>query len=218
MTSDAIADMSQVRIAYRLVVAYQRRLLDLFRFVQIGVRDRYPTIRFHGWSPSKWGRPGTTDPTQKWAWDFVPLHHSEIGWVSSDSAAPGSFWFWLSHEADVGWTHDGRGEPDPLAFEPAETCRTVLSASVLACPRGSSPDGTGMDWQKLYTSADPSLTLAEWTDGAPHEREIASGVVRAGGFVVDIETLTSRALIAERMTGRLLKLISEAVQSEFTEK
>jgi hypothetical protein len=211
LTSDLSADLNQVRIAYRLVVAYQRRLLDLVRLVQRGVREQHRSISFESWSPTHWSRPGATDLTQKWAWDFVPLHHFDVGWVSAGQPGPGAFWFWLTHEADTGWETDGTGEPDPFEFAPAETCQTMLCASVLGIPRAAVQGETAGGWQRLYEGTAQLLEPQEWKDGAVRQHEVNAATIRTGGFRLCLDTLGNKDLVTTQVTEPLLKLIDETI-------
>lgn len=204
--------MQQVRLAYRLVVAYQRRLLDLASLVHERVREAHPRSRFSAWGPSRWGRPGTNDPTTKWAWDFVPLHHCDIGWRTAPLPAAGEFWFWLSHEADTGWQASPPKEPDPLRLRPVEECETLISATVLAIPATTELGGDGAtpDWQKLYDAADASTPPEAWV-GALRDCVTNLGTVRIGGLRVPVHQLGTREQVTKTLVEPLLQIVRHGI-------
>lgn len=210
-TTSLSEQMIQVRNAYRLVVAYQRRLLDIVKMTKMQLQKQHRGLAFYRWGPNKWSRPGVQDPTQKWAWDFVPLCQCDIGWVTSALPVPGSFWVWLTHEGDSGWNTEVPGEPDPLTFKPAEECHTRLHAGVLGVTGLTIGAEALGDWFGLYDALEPKLTPERLSAG--FEDNAAAAVARIRELAVNVEELSSPELVTKKLIEPLLEFAGWASES-----
>ena len=121
--------MTDVRRAYRLVWAYQRRMLDMVQ----AVVKAFPETTHHYWTPTEFdGLPRrASDPIGCWAWDALPYY--SVSWLrvvegleEKHMPLAGRWMLEIQHEADNGWK-DGKDEPDARIFEKAENSSSTLS-------------------------------------------------------------------------------------------
>lgn len=126
---EALAD---VRRAYRLVWAHQRRVMDMVR----AAAEAFPETSHYYWSCNQFHRlPSrhTTDPTDCWAWNGLPLYDvSFLRLVEDDKqdtrdAKPGRWMLEIHHTADDGWDDKAQGEPDARNFGDAAKAKSSLS-------------------------------------------------------------------------------------------
>lgn len=124
------AALIDVRRAYRLLWAFQTRMLDYKRVV-------WERLDFVDWSPfSLLGPPGRTGNT---VWAQLPMADMEFRAIrrhKDEEYAGGKNWvdfpkaldavLYMRVRADTGMPKMARNDPSPLRFDPAEHCQTKL--------------------------------------------------------------------------------------------
>lgn len=151
------AILSEVRTAYRYVVAYERRVLDALSAFDEEVRDiGYTFLR---WSPLH-----TTFPSRVrfapngWAWDNVPFCAARYRWAlaGTDENEAGSSWLFVEHVADTAFEEHSapkRTEPDPLEhLVAAAESDSVLHAWWMSIERPFAKRLWTMSWEKLIAA------------------------------------------------------------------
>lgn len=212
--SELTRQFVEVRRAFRLVHAYQRRLLDLLRLVGDRVRAAYPDPNFGMWSPSGYSAPPRSDvdiTRGKWAWDFLPLYRFQLDWRSSDRPKAGALLVGLRHEADTGYGSTGPGEPDSLKFgeeNPPAVHRTTLTAYVIAVGDG---DPQVTSWGELSAVLKEKGEQKRLADGGEAARVGQVGTALAGteSFTVDALTLATPEKTVEWLVTPLLGMIAD---------
>lgn len=131
--TEALAD---VRKAYRLIWAYQRRMMDLIQVIA----DDFEGLQFYAWSPLHTRRPTqlTSNPLKgKWAWDMVPFYKVSFLYkpegASPHDLAEGDWLLEIHLDSDTAGFEAQRGEPDAGKFPDADTSRSTLSLIVWQC-------------------------------------------------------------------------------------
>ncbi len=142
--STALAD---VRRAFRLVYAYQRRLFDLYAEVDGLLVEK--GLAFERWG-AVWNasppRTGTPFFRNKWAWDMLPGYALGCYWVDQKPRGGLRRRLLLQAIADTGRTYDG-AEPDPVQFDDVETARSTLRMGRWTSTAGK-PDWNAA-WQRI---------------------------------------------------------------------
>ncbi len=121
--------LREVRTAFRLVYAYQRRLSDLYAEIDTVLSAN--SLQFDRWGPCFNNRP----PTEKtrfyarhlWAWDMLPGYAPSSEWTEKNTKGGVFRRVVIEALADTGRLSPGpASEPDPLQFDDAEKCRSIL--------------------------------------------------------------------------------------------
>lgn len=75
--------LRNVRTAYRVVAAYQQRVMAMMKLA----RREFEPLTFAGWFPTEHGTvPKTgTDPVDRWIWDFLPMQCFALALTGQDS-------------------------------------------------------------------------------------------------------------------------------------
>ncbi len=141
------AALTDVRRAFRLVYAYQRRLFDLYAEVDAVLLEK-------GLAFDQWGavfnapppRKGTPFFRNRWAWDMLPGYAVGSFWADEKPRKGLRRRFLLQALADTGRTFSG-AEPDPVQFEAVEESRSALRMARWTTTAGS-PDWNGA-WQMV---------------------------------------------------------------------
>lgn len=119
------AALADVRRSYRVVVAYQRRMNEIFHRFHLGMADL--GLPFAWWYPSGYAPPLGFKEVQfapnKWAWDLFPGFQLAAAW---ERPGPPARHVVLLLQTDDAWTKPPHGEPDPSDFAPVETAHTRL--------------------------------------------------------------------------------------------
>ncbi|TCN30217.1 hypothetical protein [Sinorhizobium americanum] len=130
------ASLVDVRHAYRLLWDFQRRVLDTLKFVA----QQFPEREFYQWQNNAVDAvpPARSDPTDYWAWSFLPLYHASVLYSrGGEGRAHPKIGDWLLEVrimADTGWDfHDNRIEPDPSRFTGVDDAESKLSIMVFKC-------------------------------------------------------------------------------------
>jgi len=144
-TPDFEAAIEDVRRAYRIVWAYQRRVLDVIE----AITTEFPETRHYWWQTNSFDclpARKTTDPLGRWAWDGLPLYNFSILRLSEDGPDRylpklGRWMLEISHNADHGWDEEASGEPDASRFPQVDTVVSSLSVCLWRCDAN-----TGQEW------------------------------------------------------------------------
>ena len=133
MSANTVTALADVRRAYRLLWAYQRRVMKYNQWI----RDRLGFQKYN--VEYLFNRPGG-DLESRWSWDSLPF--SSIGfesvrcvadpdtyerkeWMNYPKAGDALLYVEVVSDSaikDASWSK----EPDPLRFAPVEECRTEL--------------------------------------------------------------------------------------------
>ena len=144
--------MVDVRRAYRLVWAYQRRMLDMVEAIVAA----FPETTHYHWETfvsEGFPRRSTTDPSKSWSWDALPYY--DFSWLRvvtglDERIRPlaGRWMLQIRHEADDGWTEDENGnEHDARGFAKAENAASRLSIILWKSETGG--EGTA-EWKDIW--------------------------------------------------------------------
>lgn len=124
--NDLAGALTDVRRAWRLVYAYQRRLNDLLAVVDARLVAR--KFGFEGWRPTWYSPPPRTGTpffrAGTWAWDMLPGYRCYVEWTRATGSG-GTQRVVIDASADSGFRKAG-GEPDPGEFAPVEESESVL--------------------------------------------------------------------------------------------
>lgn len=123
---DLAAALVDVRRAWRLVYAYQRRMNDLVAGVDTVLAHH--GLEFELWQPLFNAPPtkrGTPYFRGRWAWDMLPGYATQVHWIDPQLKNGRRRRVVLQAVADSGRRFEG-GEPDPVDFEPADAAETQL--------------------------------------------------------------------------------------------
>lgn len=149
------ATLADVRRAYRLIHAYQRRVWDLLRVIdQTAARGG---LAFDHWQPMNVNAP----PKAKtkffewcWAWDFVPAYDLGCEWVGKAGKKVVKRVFVIV-KADTGYKQRGNKEPDAADFPPAEACATEVHLGLWEASPASP------DWEAAWAELTQKHTREE---------------------------------------------------------
>ncbi|MDO5612783.1 MAG: hypothetical protein Q4G14_06005 [Paracoccus sp. (in: a-proteobacteria)] len=131
--------LTDVRQAWRIVVAYQKRVLFLLQEIEAG----FPELAASSWEPGLYARPprGQTQPWKKWAWDGLS-YFATINWFTLpdtrkwDAFPPGNWFIVTRIIADDGYHAAYKNKagsiygPDPAQMPPADTSKSYLELMV----------------------------------------------------------------------------------------
>jgi hypothetical protein len=187
--------LTDVRKAYRLVYAYQRRLWDLLRTLDDVLRKG--GLEFHRWSPVRfWPPPKASTPffADRSPWDFLPAYKLQCEWQGRDADAHTTRRVSIVATADTGGEGRSAADPDPSSFDRADDTRTDL-------------------WVDLWTAstASPNWDAAERrVDSGKSdvgEREPFTFALGRGSYtyrclgVVDVADLVGKEAVREKVLG-----------------
>lgn len=135
-THEGLAEaLTDVRRAYRLLWAFQRRMLDYNRCI----RDR---LGFEHYNMYYYGDRPNSDPEKKWMWDWLPgalVGFESVRRIADVSSYPNRDWtnhlkagdaaLLVMVESDSEFRTaraTGKGEPNPLKFSDVKTAKSRL--------------------------------------------------------------------------------------------
>ncbi len=161
MSRDALSDtLVDVRKAYRLIHAYQRRVWDLLRVIDLSAANA--GLAFKGWKPMNVNPPPKSKTkffVGRWAWDFLPAYDLGCEWEKTEKK--GTRRVYVIARADTGYDARGEGEPDASTFTPAEEGATEVRIGLWTASTAT-PDWRGA-WQeveaKIKRREDETYTL-----------------------------------------------------------
>lgn len=208
---DVAQALVQVRRAYRLVWAYQRRLLDLLEAFGASLKERHPQLQFFSREPVGYSQPprGDVDPTAGyWSWNFLPFYRCDLSWVTSSKVEPGALFVGVTHYADTGYPPGARSEPDALQFPAAEQCSTWIHPYVMSVG-ASVPKGIST-WLSLIEAIGSTGEGKEW-DHHIVEPCVFGKRVAYSGLPIHAEDLASPELVKQRLTQPVLDLVERTI-------
>ncbi len=130
---DLEATLADVRVAYRIVQQYQKRVADLATELALAIDG---DLQFEYWVTSRsLARPrNEVNPAERWAWDGLPFYDYCTMFLRndyrSDEHAPGDWMLVVRVSADDSFDIPGQLEPDPVDFPSAITSRSLVRAYV----------------------------------------------------------------------------------------
>lgn len=136
--------LANVRDAYRLIWAYQRRCLDTAQLIA----DQFPELSFYQWSSLLSNQPPQrgTSPFKKWTWDYLPLHSTSFLSVRNGERryAPkaGEWMLEIRLRTDTAVVPADRIEPDPTGLEPSASSQTTMALIGWKCVKRFGKDDT----------------------------------------------------------------------------
>ncbi len=191
---DLAAALTDVRRAYRLVYAYQRRMNDLMAEIDTALAEQ--GLEFEVWRPvfnASPPRSGTAYFRGRWAWDMLPGYATQVQWCDSARRKGSRRRVVVQAVADSGRTFDG-AEPDPVDFEAAEESETQLRIG-LWTTTASQPA-----WDAAWSAVS---TRDRYWEGV-QDAEIDGGHYTYEYVGVDVASLVdaraTKALVIERLT------------------
>lgn len=178
---EALAD---VRRAYRLAAAYQRRVYDIVNVFVAAFPDR----QYYWWQPNAYNKPGSANPFLRWSWDMLPMVRTSFLFLpaGADPNAPGTDQWMLELllDTDSGFEAPLRGEPDPTKFPEPDHCRTTLRAIAWRPTQA-----TRLNW--LHGLWNP----AEWPDVDDEVRESSEPPLRAVAKTFELHSLAEKQTV-----------------------
>jgi hypothetical protein len=181
--------LTDVRKAYRLIHAYQRRLWDLLRAIDDTVARA--GLPFRCWKPVQVMSPPKSKTrffVERWAWDFLPAYQVGCEWQGKGVDAKTTRRVFVIAAADSGYDNRCQGEPDPSAFEPTEKSKTEIRVGLWTAST-TSPNW-GEAWQKVENDAreNETYTLA-----------VKNVIYTYRYFRVDVANLVNEAAVQVRL-------------------
>lgn len=152
--NDMRAALTDVRRAYRIAVAFQQRINEVFQ--RFHETMEYEGFTFKWWGPNYYGTPMTVNyaPFRKWAWDMFPGFSMGGEWLGPGTAPVRRVY--LSLETGRRFEKRG-GEPDPAAFTTrAEDARTELWVGLWTA------DKAPPDWGGAWKDVKPQHLKGRW--------------------------------------------------------
>lgn len=141
-----------VRRAYRLIWAYQRRVFDIVRVVT----DGFENHKFLFWEPHEFEPPPRrmSDPRAKWAWDMLPDYAFSVILypIGGERGRPqeGQWMLEISIVSDDGYEPDDDVEPDATAFRDPSKCASSLNLCAWQCTSSRDIDWVADVYDQLY--------------------------------------------------------------------
>lgn len=141
-TAELSGLLANVRDAYRLIWAYQRRCLDT---VQV-IADQFPELSFYQWSSLLSNHPPQrgTSPFNRWTWDYIPLHSTSFLSIRSgdNRHAPraGEWMLEIRLRTDTAVVPTDKVEPDPTRLEPSASSQTTMGLIGWKCVKSFRKD------------------------------------------------------------------------------
>ncbi|KQU93897.1 hypothetical protein [Devosia sp. Root105] len=126
--SDLGSTLVDVRRAYRLVWAYQRRVMDVVQFIS----SNFQNHEFYAWTPLKFnGSPQlTTNILRRWAWDGLSLYKASIFFrpvgADPDKLVKDQWYLEVHIDSDTVEFPEGKAEPDASKFPDVTTTRSKI--------------------------------------------------------------------------------------------
>ena len=184
---DLTAALENVRRAYRVVAAYQRRTLRTFELIEA----KFPEMKFYYWTPRLYRQPPqrASSPLDRWGWDGLPFYDFSILYTEESVTdgyrpEPGRWMLDVHVQSDTGYDDESEGEPDPERFSSVAESYTNLSLTAWRC------DGDQFSkrlWFNVWTEVD-------WPEEEDVATEVGSGFVSLQS-VRDVSDLPDRAAV-----------------------
>ncbi|MEW9305460.1 hypothetical protein [Labrys neptuniae] len=184
--ADALTD---VRKAYRLLWAYQKRVFDVVRLIV----SEFDDMGFYYWQTMHADRPcnSGTNPLARWTWDMLPMLEASYLFLPSgvdrNSTMPGTWMLEVHVESDSGFEdpHDGT-EPNPEQFKDAALSKSKVSIYAWYCT-----GQTNLNW---FTNVWSSLDWPENEQGGVVE--YVDPPFKIFGRTLDLSALPSKESVS----------------------
>lgn len=201
---DLVGALAQVRAAYRLIHAYQRRILDLLAVLdeELG-RLR---LEFVEWRTPYYNAPVRSDSKPfrgRWAWDLLPGYSFWCSWENTDKTKPWRriFVHVATDTVFEEFKKTARGEPMAEKMPRVEDSPSELWISLY------SSESSGFDVQQAWIEASKLGDVLY--DGKPHVFEQGGKTFRYRFRQIKIEEFSDE----NKVTERLIKPLEEWVHS-----
>lgn len=207
---DLGAALTDVRRAYRLIYAYQRRLSDLLQEVSSTLAAQ--GLEFYWWEAQLFGgvgRGGTPFfASGRWAWDMLPGYAPHCDWRSA--AGLDQKRVVVVTRADTGFLAK-QGEPDPANFVPVESSHSELQI-FLCRAKGVTLSPTAYDaWDQAWDAAWETVKgLPNLRDGHDHVGVIGPAQFTYRYIAIDLAGLPDAAAVRAKLIDPLVAWASEA--------
>lgn len=187
------AALADVRRAYRLVQAYQRRLCDLFQLIDEELVEKHQ-FQFWLWDPFHASRP-TQRKTRffrpkTWAWDLSPGYQVQCQWTATVKKRTRRVA--ILAIADTGFGDTGTPEPDPGKFAPVEECGTELLIGLWTAET-SQPDWDTA-WERMQQ-------VKDYFDGKSHQVTVDGKAYVYESRNVSVVDLVDEAAVRAKLLG-----------------
>ena len=207
---DLAAALTDVRRAYRLIYAYQRRVSDLLQEVSstLGARG----LEFYWWEANLFGgvgRGGTPFfAAGRWAWDMLPGYAPHCDWRSA--AGPDQRRVVVVIRADTGFLAK-QGEPDPATFAQVEASRSELQIFLCRATGGTLAPDAYNAWDQTWADAWETVKgLGDLRDGRDHVGVIGPAQFTYRYIGIDIAQLPDAAAVRSKLIDPLVEWASVA--------
>lgn len=181
--------LTDVRRAYRLIHAYQRRLWDLLRVVDHDLAQA--GLKFKRWMPMQVStppQPKTRFFVERWSWDFLPAYEVGCEWQGKSVDAKAIRRVFVIAAADSGYDNQAQGEPDPSTFEPVEASTTQLRVGLWTASM-TSPNW-GEAWEKVEDDA---------REGETYSLTVKNDIYTYRYHLIDVADLVNEAAVQAKL-------------------
>lgn len=197
----------EVRRAYRLAWAFQRRLFDLLNTFASELEGE--GLSLTRWDPGHASRPPQSSSRfyspEYWAWDFLGAYQIRLLFDSAPNRPGGAAHVWCKVKVDTGYSkRDDHSEPDANTFEPVEESKSLLG---LFLGRSS---GGPVDWKQCQITARATPGFAH---GKLHTLQKGELTVSLLGWDVDLAKLHDRDSANRHLVEPVIRFLRES-QSE----
>lgn len=186
--------LAQVRTAYRLLHAYQRRIFDLLSVLD-GVLAS-AKVPFQQWNTSYHNPPTKSDKSpfaRKWAWDFLPGYDFYCLWENAE-AKQGWRRIAIEVASDTSFEAQKRNQPfgevDPAVLPPVEETTSALWLSLCYAESGCFKD------MKVW---EPINAHKDAYNGEAHMLEVQKQPFKFIFKEIDLCDLPDEAAVTERL-------------------
>jgi hypothetical protein len=208
-----MTDLATIRRAYRYVVAYERRILDVVSRVDDALlAAEFERKTPHRWYPLYTSFPSRDWPLEHWVWDRVPGYACRFEWLRGQPNRPGTRYVLADHVADTAFEdarRAGRGEPEPLAsLESADASRSVLRWMLIELHAALPDELWRLSWRELlckHFSVDQKSVFVNQSTEQP--LRLTSDAVTVTAACVDLQALDDAKDFDDRFVQPLVKVL-----------
>lgn len=193
--------LTDVRKAYRLVYAYQRRLFDLMNYLDKELIRSH--IAFEEWDSAKYRFPSKarSSPVYRdcWAWDLIPGYWPRFSFQSQGRSP--HVYIDIEVPVDSGFS-ERVGEPDPSNFIEASEAKSELWAEVWTA---TAPLANRTDAYGKLVDKHAAATL---DGGETVRQDLGGNIVSYTLLRVDLAELADETAVREKLVEPLLRLVT----------
>lgn len=202
--ADLVVALRDVRTAYRLIMAFQKRCLDMVDLAAEQFRDKlfYQIINF---TDVEFPRV-TINPFDKWPTLMLPLYTSSFLYTGSDRKTPPTQGQWMLEVRlimdSAAWSYtNGSPGQDFMAYQPVDKTESVISLLAWNCLE-TFPEGTSWRhiWTDSYWPTDEEVDQGSVTNGMDGKVQLYSVDARMESLATQEQVIafTDRAKAAFR--------------------